>query len=613
MEQQESTAQRVFAIGGVRHLYAGDRFELSDHPLLERRPLEESKFIVIAQELFAESNLPMAYQHRDCPGSLGETIRAFRRDTLNDSPDQQDDDTHQSAQSHGFFATRLECQRYPLPYRSPESHSPPDVGLQTAVVITPPGHEVYTDRLNRLHVRFNWDRRPDDETRCSCWLRMMQNSSGDQWGTVSVPRAGEEVLVGFMDNQLDRPVVLGQVYGGHQPQWHSTGLLSGLKSKEIKGRGYNQLVMDDATGQLRSQLASTDASSQLNLGYLINQRGNQRGERRGQGFELRTDAYGAIRAGNGLYLSSCLRTDASGAQLDAEEAWRQLRLGLELSRTLSTAADSHYADALAGLASLDAFQRNAEASQGSNTAITDESRCFADGAGDTAHAIASGGQGQAPAFDDALVLVASPGGIATTTPTSTHLHSGEHLTVSTGADISIASGKSLVASVVDRISLFVQRTGIKLIAAAGRIELKAQSDDIQVEARRTLELSSTEDAVIIAGKKEILLTSGDAYIRLANGNIDIHAPKTVDIRGARKSIGGPASMAHTFNSFPQTRYNETFRAVRADGSPIADRHYELRRGDNVIASGTTDAQGRTSIQKSELVEGLEIIFTEQPQ
>ncbi|EPN86047.1 Rhs element Vgr protein, partial [Pseudomonas syringae pv. actinidiae ICMP 19101] len=66
---------------------------------------------------------------------------------------------------------------------------------------------------------------------------------GPDWGSVHVPRAGEEVVITFLDNDIDRPLVMGQVYGGHKPAWHSSGLMAGYKSKEVGGGGFNHWVM----------------------------------------------------------------------------------------------------------------------------------------------------------------------------------------------------------------------------------------------------------------------------------------------------------------------------------------------------------------------------------
>jgi len=97
-------------------------------------------------------------------------------------------------------------------------------------------------------------------------------------------------------------------------------------------------------------------------------------------------------------------------------------------------------------------------------------------------------------------------------------------------------------------------------------------------------------------------------VRIKDGDIQLHAPGKVTINGATKSFTGPTSLSHTFNAFPKTAFQETYKARTRDGTPIANRSFELRRDGNVIHTGTTDAQGDTQIQKSEFVEGMEILF-----
>ncbi|MFM0492385.1 DUF2345 domain-containing protein, partial [Paraburkholderia graminis] len=85
-------------------------------------------------------------------------------------------------------------------------------------------------------------------------------------------------------------------------------------------------------------------------------------------------------------------------------------------------------------------------------------------------------------------------------------------------------GKSLVASVAQRISLFVQNAGMKLFAAKGKVEIQAHTDNVEITAQKTLRLLSATEKVEAAANQEILLTSGGAYIRISGGNIEIHAP-----------------------------------------------------------------------------------------
>ncbi|MBN3767992.1 type VI secretion system tip protein VgrG, partial [Burkholderia sp. Ac-20365] len=142
--------------------------------------------------------------------------------------------------SEGFFMARVEAQRKVIPYRSPFEHRKPEMRLQTATVVGPANEEVYTDELNRIKVRFHWDRLNQGDENASCWVRVAMSDTGGGYGSVHVPRIGEEVIVSWLDGDCDRPVVTGRVYNGAKtPQWHSNGILSGYRSKEYQGSGYN--------------------------------------------------------------------------------------------------------------------------------------------------------------------------------------------------------------------------------------------------------------------------------------------------------------------------------------------------------------------------------------
>ena len=107
--------------------------------------------------------------------------------------------------------------------------------LQTATVVGPSNEEVYTDELNRIKVRFHWDRLNPGDENASCWVRVAMSDTGGGYGSVHVPRIGEEVIVSWLDGDCDRPVVTGRVYNGAKtPQWHSNGILSGYARKSIR-------------------------------------------------------------------------------------------------------------------------------------------------------------------------------------------------------------------------------------------------------------------------------------------------------------------------------------------------------------------------------------------
>lgn len=160
------------------------------------------------------------------------------------------------------------------------------------------------------------------------------------------------------------------------------------------------------------------------------------------------------------------------------------------------------------------------------------------------------------------MLIAGPSGIALSTQESIHIASDQQTNLVSGQSTFITSGKSLVASVAEKISLFVQNAGMKLFAAKGKVEVQAHSDNIELTAQKTVKvLSATENIEAIA-KQEILLTSGGAYIRIKDGNIEIHAPGKIDIKGAQHSFAGPARLDEKFPSWQNT---ETGRATDFSG------------------------------------------------
>lgn len=591
IEQDESAARRTHGQGGVRQMQPGFSFELTQHPLYERKTLKDRQFLIIAVEFFVQSNLPVGKMRPSPPGSLKPQFDAVQNVSS------------LAENNEGFYLNRFEAQRLDIPYRSPFSHQKPvSPGPQTAVVVTPSGHEVFTDGLNRVCVRFHWDRIVKDGELGSCWLRMMQSSSGQDWGSVNVPRSGEEVIVTFLDNDIDRPLIMGQVYGGHKPAWHSSGLMSGYKSQEIQGRGYNQWVMDDSTGQVRTQIHSSHGHSQLNLGYLIDQRGNERGALRGSGFELRTDAYGALRAQQGLYISTWPRTNGQGGQIDTHEAQQHLINSKTRVKSLSDIAEQHNALPMpGGIESLDQLNADTQANYGDGGDGLITSSQQQRNAGDTKAAILNGGRGQTTGYKKPLMISSSPADIATVTPQSTHIHSGRQLTLSTGEDTSLASGRSLLVSVAQSISLFAQAAGAKLFAAKGKIEIQAQSESIELTAMESVRITSTARTVEIAAQEEILLTSGAAYIRIKGGNIEIHAPGTIDIKGVKKTFSGPAQLNRDNPAWPKDSITQSITAFAGQSSAAnyqawAGMPYTLLADGAEVKKGVMDATGQIAIE-----------------
>ncbi|KIA78976.1 Vgr, partial [Chromobacterium piscinae] len=394
----------------------------------------------------------------------------------------------------------------------------------------------------------------------SCWLRVAMPSAGAGFGHQFIPRIGQEVLVDFIEGDIDRPVITGVLYNGSHPTPDFSGAgalpanktLSGIKSKEHQGGGYNELLFDDTPGEVRAKLSSESGKTQLNQGFLTHPRSNGKAQPRGEGFELRTDQHGAIRAAHGLLLSTEAQNGAGGKQLAREHAQSQLDAALSLSQALAETASGQLADTMetgpeeigpdnakAGKKPDGHLQHHVDALKaweaGSNT----------DKDGKTAKEQA----GQQP-----QLVLSGPAGIASVTEQSQTLTAGTNLNLVAQRDANHTTGRRWIHNIGKHISLFVagvkDKTAMKLIAAKGKVQVQAQSDAMEITADKDVTITSCKQRIEINAKKEILFTAGGAYFRIAGGNIEVHAPGTVSVKGASHDLSGPDSLGKPLPVLP---------------------------------------------------------------
>ncbi|MFB4202170.1 DUF2345 domain-containing protein, partial [Arhodomonas sp. KWT2] len=237
---------------------------------------------------------------------------------------------------------------------------------------------------------------------------------------------------------------------------------------------------------------------------------------------------------------------AGGDQLDLTPAREQLASAHRLAERLSGSATAHRAEALEAHTELQHAGEDAEHTYGNSEQVS------AGGDQSSARrASETGGRGETPGLRAPWLHLASPAGITATTPASTHLAQGGALSVSSGEDVNIATGGSLVAAITQRLSLFVQRAGIKLFAARGNVDIHAHTGAIGLAAEKDVTVSSSAGRVEISAASEILLSSGGGYIRIKDGSIDIHAPGAIDVKGAQHAFGGPASTGQSLPDLPE--------------------------------------------------------------
>jgi len=150
------------------------------------------------------------------------------------------------------YESDFTCIPKGIAYRPPRRSTKPRIdGVQTAIVVGPPGEEIYTDEYGRVKVQFHWDLAGKMDENTSCWIRVSQAWAGEGWGSVFIPRIGQEVVVDFVNGDPDRPLITGRVYHGvNRSPYNLPGnkTQSGVKTRSSPGGGvanYNELRFED--------------------------------------------------------------------------------------------------------------------------------------------------------------------------------------------------------------------------------------------------------------------------------------------------------------------------------------------------------------------------------
>ncbi len=147
------------------------------------------------------------------------------------------------------------CMPSNVPFRPQRKTPRPEIrGPQTAIVVGAAGEEIWTDQYGRVKLQFHWDRYGQSNETSSCWVRVSQAWAGEKWGSIHIPRIGQEVIVEYIDGDPDRPIVTGRVYNGDRPVPYdlpANATQSGIKSRSSKGgklANFNEIRMEDKKG-----------------------------------------------------------------------------------------------------------------------------------------------------------------------------------------------------------------------------------------------------------------------------------------------------------------------------------------------------------------------------
>ncbi|MDD1969106.1 type VI secretion system tip protein VgrG [Pseudomonas putida] len=451
-------------------------------------------------------------------------------------------------------------------------------GAQTAIVVGD-GGPLLTDRDHRAKVQLHWQRGsksaslrdhpqgPDNAPangQSGTWVRVATGLAGNNWGSVFVPRVGQEVWVDFLEGSADRPVCVRALYNGlgtadaghsriaagpsgstaNAASWfpgndHSD-VLHGLKTQDLSQShtgtgGYRHLRLDHTSSQSHAQLYTTDQHSGLTLGHLKQGQDNKRLKNRGHGTDLSTQGHGAVRAGTGLLLSTVQtrqQMDASAVLTDLDNA----QLLIDQLGDVALQNNAGLAQEVTPLPASEAVRQAQEIL--SSTA-----------GGQRAGQGIGGGEGQVSAWSDPMLVVHGNAGLNSYTPKSHCWASGSHSLLTASADLNLtAQGKTqFVAG--SGLVLYTQgdqaddrpidQTGIALHAATGRVSLQAQTDLARLAAKRNVLLASTEANAHVQGNTHLLLTAQSAMVKLLGGTIDLSAAGSVLLKAGLHKWEGP--------------------------------------------------------------------------
>lgn len=484
----------------------------------------------------------------------------------------------------GFTASRRDALQVTLlavPYsetlcwRPPLLPRPKVTGTMTARVTSAKANDIYAwqDASGLYRVKFDADRDDKSQGQESMPVRLAKPYGGDVYGFHFPLIQGTEVAIAFHEGDPDRPYIAHALHDSrhvdHVTEKNST-------RNVIRSPANNKLRMEDKRGEEHIKLSTEyGGKTQLNLGHNVDAGRTLRGE----GFELRTDSWGALRGGKGIFISSDAQPNGQGKTLDMGAAVAQLKNALELVTAM--------AQSVAVSGALDADR----ASQQKLNQAMDQ-------------------------LKEAGILASAPAGIALTTPKNIQLSSGHTFTATAGENVDMSIFKRFTVAAGEAISLFAQKLGIKIFAARGKVDIQAQTDEIRVQSDKDMQINSINGEIVLNAAKGIILTStGGAYIKIKNGSIEIGAPGKIDLKSLNILWGGTSSLENALEPMsiedPQFKYpmNERFQVVDKNTKrPKAFIPYRIETSDGTIVRGMTDENGYTQCHYGLDPESIKLFF-----
>ncbi len=455
-------------------------------------------------------------------------------------------------------------------YRPALIPRPVMAGTLPARVTSTVKNDIYAhiDKDGRYRVNLDFDRdtwKPGYE---SLWVRQSRPYAGDTYGLHLPLLVGTEVSIAFEEGNPDRPYIAGVKHDSAHTD-HVT--IQNYKRNVLRTPANNKIRLDDERGKEHIKVSTEyGGKSQLNLGHLVDAGKQQRGE----GFELRTDMWGAVRAKKGIFISADAQDKAQGQVREMAPAMAILDGAQSQMQSLSTDAQTTNAD---------------PADLSSQIALLQQS---------------------VKDLTQAVILLSAPKGVAIASGEHLQLAASKNVIANAGNNADIGVVKNMFIGVGQALSVFVRKAGIKLFANKGAVSVQAQNDLMELLAQKSIEITSTEDEIKITAKKKITLNGGGSYIRLDACGIEAGTPGEYNVKAGYYGRKPKAKLTPELMAFPVIKsedFNQSFILLDENtGQPLINWPYELELESGLKMSGITDENGNTELISSDKEEVVNI-------
>ncbi|WP_241493872.1 type VI secretion system Vgr family protein [Pantoea dispersa] len=427
-------------------------------------------------------------------------------------------------------------------------------GTLMARVTSAKDNDIYAwqDASGMYRVKFDADSDDKKQGMESMPVRFAKPYGGDKYGFHFPLIQGTEVAIAFHEGDPDRPYIAHALHDSrhvdHVTEANST-------RNVVRTAGLNKLRMEDKRGEEHIKLSTEyGGKSQLNLGHNVNASRILRGE----GAELRTNDWVSVRGGKGILLTADAQPDVGSKMLEMDAAIEQLTQALTLARSLQTSVKG----AKATSSDIDSQKK------------LNSSLKYLKMPG---------------------LLASAPAGIGILSPETIRLASGgASIGLMSGKNTDISTGKSFTVAASEAVSLFAQAAGMKMYAGAGKVDIQAQADAMNISALQDITVVSGQGSVKVNASEELILSCGGAYIKLSGGNIELGCPGNILLKAANVNQTGPASLDTPPVSFPKG-YSGSFTIKDTEtGETKPFTKYKVTSPEGDVFEGVSDSSGKTA-------------------